>query len=53
MRSGRTTEEDEATYCSSVAGREDRGEMVCGCEKKNRRNGNVAEKKAAINLFHV
>lgn len=53
MRSGRTTEEGEATYCSSVAGREDRGEMICGCKKRNRRNGNVAEKNAAINLFGV
>lgn len=28
MRSGRTTEEVEATYCSSVAGREGRGERI-------------------------
>lgn len=53
MRSGRTTEEAEATYCSSVAGREGRGEMICGCKKRKRRKGNAAEKDAAINLFSV
>lgn len=53
MRSGRTTEEVEATCCSSVAGTEGRGEMICGCKKRNRRKGNVAEKNAAINLLHV
>lgn len=53
MRSGRTTEEAEATYCSSVAGREGGGEMICGCKKRKRRNGNVAERDAAINLFTV
>lgn len=37
MRSGRTTEEVEATYCSTVAGREGRGEMICGCKKRKRR----------------
>ncbi len=53
MRSGRTTEEVEATCCSSVAGREGRGEMICGCKKRNRRKRNVAEKKAATNLFNA
>lgn len=53
MRSGRTTEEVEASYCSSVAGREGRGEMICGCKKRNWRKGNVAEKNVAINLFRV
>jgi len=36
MRSGRTTEEAEATNGSS-AGREGRGEMICG--RKKRSNG--------------
>lgn len=53
VRSGRTTEEVEATYCSSVAGSEGRSAMICGCKKRNRRKGNVAEKNAAINLFNV
>ena len=48
MRSGRTTEEAEATYCSSVAGREGRGEMICGCKKRNGRKGNVTERNAAM-----
>lgn len=53
MRSGRTTEEAEATYCSSVAGREGRGEMICGCKKRNGRKGKVAERNAEMYPLNV
>lgn len=46
MSSGRTTEEVDATNCSSVAGRDRRGEIMCGCKKRNERKGNVAEKNS-------
>jgi len=45
VRSGRTREEAEASYCSSETGREGRGELIRGCknrkqykEKLQRRN---------------
>ena len=48
MRSGRTTEEAEATYCSSVAGKEGRGEMILYVGVKREIEGKeTVEKNAA------
>lgn len=48
VRGGRTTEEAEATYCSSLAGKEGRGEMRLYVGVKREIQGKeIAEKNVA------